>query len=75
LTAAGGLERIAEDACARWEWPEVAPALAQRGDVVVFDMPAGPTLGVCDGRDSIFPGETGIVRQRTLKCRRAWRIG
>lgn len=75
IAAAGGLERIAEDACARWGWPEAAVPLARRGDVVVFDTDHGPALGVCLGAVSAFAGPTGVQFQPTAKCRRAWRIG
>lgn len=74
LAAAGGLERIAEEACARWDWPEVPVARARRGDAMLIDTTHGPALGVCIGGRTAFAGSGGVVYHPALKCRRAWRI-
>lgn len=74
LVAAGGLERIADEACARWRWPASSVALARRGDVVAFDTEHGPALGVCLGARAAFAGPQGVEFQPVAQCRRAWRI-
>ena len=75
LRARGGLVQIAGEACFRWAWPEVAPRLAQRGDVAVHDTPQGPALGVVLGAQVAFAGASGVVLQPLTSCTAAWRIG
>jgi hypothetical protein len=70
----GGVEQIADDAAALHGWPAIAPAFAQRGDLVSFEMPSGMAIGICLGKNAVFAGADGIVFQPTLSCRRAWRI-
>ncbi len=74
LSEDGGVEGIAERICAERGWPEQAVKQAQRGDVVIFDYPDGPALGVCAGGLSWFAGSAGAESVKTLQCRRAWRI-
>jgi hypothetical protein len=49
---------------------QIPPALAQRGDVVMFQGNAG----VCMGRMSLFIGE-GLEQVPTLDCETAWGVG
>jgi len=72
---AGGIESIANDACARWEWPVQPVALARRGDVMLYDFPTGAALGLCIGARSVFVGKEGFVFVRTMECRTSWRVG
>lgn len=55
--------------------PEVAPALAQRGDLVLVMGQDGPTLGIVglEGSDSWAPGPNGLIAFPTRKAMRAWR--
>jgi hypothetical protein len=70
----GGVLTIAEQVCAENGWVGVPVKLARRGDVVALDMGHGPSLGVCVGAESAFPGEHGIIYRDTLECVRAWRV-
>jgi hypothetical protein len=74
MESRGGIEAIVTVAADAHDWAEIAPAFAQRGDVVSFAMPSGFTLGICLGKQAVFAGADGIVFQDTLNCRRAWRI-
>lgn len=75
LEARGGVLAIAAAVCEREGWAEIAPAFAQRGDIVLDDSPLGHTLGVCAGGVSAFPGEAGMLLKPTRACVKAWRIG
>lgn len=66
----GGIEAIVDAA----GYPREPVSFAQRGDLVLFDMPDGPTLGVCAGKYSAFPGKDAAVAQLTESCRIAWRV-
>lgn len=71
LTAGGGLEAMASALFG----PPVAPAFAQRGDVVLFEQPGGPALGVCLGVNSAFvTAPRGLVFVPTARCAVAWRV-
>lgn len=77
ILAAGGLSKLANDRCAARGWMRTKPALARRGDLVMLIQPEteGPALGICLGRDAVFPkvgGGLGYIP--TLKCVSAWRI-
>lgn len=48
----------------------VAPALAQRGDLVM----AQGAIGVCIGGEAIFAGEAGHARIGRAEWTRAWRV-
>jgi hypothetical protein len=57
--------------------PLDAPALAQRGDVVLFEMtdPCGPqALGICVGAQIAAPGPHGMVLLPSNAAVAAWRI-
>lgn len=70
LQERGGLEGIVDAT----GYARAPVAFARRGDLVLFDMPDGPTLGVCAGKHSVFAGGECIVAQLTAACRIAWRI-
>jgi hypothetical protein len=75
LEKEGGVEKIAEQVCAKQGWPECNPLRAQRGDIVLTDTPhQGAALGVCVGSRCAFPGLDGITFKLTGEVRRAWRI-
>lgn len=69
LRAGGGLAALA----GRVLGPEVAPALAQAGDVVLFDEAGREALAVCDGVRFLAPGNEGLVQVRPEAVRRCWR--
>ena len=51
------------------------PALAQRGDVVMFDMPErGPALGICVGPQFVAPGEGGMAFINMSAALTAWSV-
>ncbi len=60
----------------RHGFPEIAPALAQRGDLVC--LPAPPPfdsgLGVCLGAWALAPGYTGLRRVPMQQALAAWRV-
>ncbi|MDV2503075.1 MAG: hypothetical protein RX318_03900 [bacterium] len=71
------LERTAEMICEEEGFEEVAPAFAQRGDLVAIDQPPfDAALGVVDlnGRECVFAGPHGATRLPLAGARRAWRI-
>lgn len=74
LQPRGGVEQIAADYCASQHWSDVPPAFAQRGDIVLFDGPHGPSLGVCIGCYFCGPGPEGVGQQPMSAARRAWRV-
>jgi len=55
---------------------EIAPALAQRGDLLLADTRYGPALGAVDlsGKHGLFAGQSGAVRISVSAARRAWRV-
>lgn len=71
----GTLEDLVSAKCREMNFAEVAPKLAQRGDLVVFDNGGNPALGVCLGAHAAFPGKNGLVFHPLAECRRAWRVG
>lgn len=55
--------------------PEIPPARAQRGDLVLAAGADGAALGVCMGEVSWFPGKpSGLVARPTLECVTAWGV-
>ncbi|MCL2761446.1 MAG: hypothetical protein FWD70_07360 [Desulfuromonadales bacterium] len=52
----------------------IKPALAQRGDVVMYETEDGPALGICTGVNAVFAAPTGLNTRPTLDCQYAWRI-
>jgi hypothetical protein len=73
LQAAGGMEQLVSDAL---QSQPRAALLAQRGDVVLMDMPAGPTLGVCLGAHVAAPGADGLVFEplASARLRMCWSV-
>lgn len=52
----------------------IAPAYAQRGDVVLLVLDDRETLGVCVGADIAGPGANGLVLVPMAHAVAAWRI-
>lgn len=77
LVAAGGMAALIHSAVAPLGWTRTRVTLARRGDLVLRIVPetGKPSLGVCLGRDAIFPaigGGVGFVL--TTSCETAWRV-
>lgn len=72
------LTAIASALAAANQWPQCPAAFVQRGDVVELGMPKeqapGVALGVCIGRESIFPGPSALVFVATSTCQLGWKI-
>lgn len=71
----GGVSGIAEAVARTYAIPEIIPMMMGRGDVCLFDVGHGDTLGICTGTVICAPGLEGIVGTPTLQALRAWRIG
>ncbi len=71
----GGIVGIAEAVARQYAIPEIAPTMAGRGDVCLFDVGHGDTLGICAGAVIFVPGLQGLANTPTLQAIRAWRIG
>lgn len=52
--------------------PFVSVPFARRGDIVLH--PNG-SLGICNGKISVFLGVEGAIDIETLCCIKAWRVG
>lgn len=52
----------------------LAPALAQRGDVVCFSSPLGDTCGICLGSTIASTGLVGLTHTPMVQAFKAWRI-
>lgn len=87
--AGGAVLEVVEKVAAANGWPEIAPLLAQRGDVVVLDarllLPADAAADVCtgawavglvdlDGRFAVVPAPIGLARVPVTQCARAWGV-
>lgn len=55
-------------------FPRVHPAMARRGDLVLFATDAGPMLTVCAGEFCVAPGERGPVRLPSVQGRHGFRV-
>jgi hypothetical protein len=53
---------------------EIRPAMAGRGDVMLFPSDLGETLGLCDGHQIIAMGYEGVKAFPRTLATRAWRI-
>jgi hypothetical protein len=74
----GGVAALAAIQARRFGWPEVAPATARRGDVVLVEDAGGEALGVVDlsGRWVLQPAAQGLAARPLARAGlRAWRIG
>lgn len=65
---------IAARICQTMGFVEIAPALAQRGDVGLYRGAAGETLGICLGGHWAFLLETGMTYLSTAEIARVWRV-
>ncbi len=76
--AGGGLEAAAVHIAAGLNAPEVPPAQAQRGDVVLLSVPSCPpenlALGICLGGHHAAQGPQGISTIPLAQAVRAWRV-
>ena len=52
----------------------IAPALARRGDVVLFEAEGGPALGVVIGGQAAAAGRDGITWVPASRWQQAWRV-
>lgn len=52
----------------------IAPAFAQRGDVVCFSSPLGDTAGICMGTHIAAAGLSGITHTPMMQAYKAWRV-
>jgi hypothetical protein len=72
IAAEGGLTVIVT---VRLGEPLAARTLAQRGDVVLYDMgPYGEALGICLGAQFVAAGADGAEQYSMRHVRTAWRI-
>ena len=71
----GGVAGIAEAIAKQHSILEIQPLNAQRGDVCLFDIGRGDTLGVVAGEHIFAPGPDGLVGFPLEQAVRAWRIG
>ena len=70
-----GLEALADHLAAKHDIAEVPVAFAQRGDVMLLDSKAGPTLGICIGGEMAAPHENGgLAFVPVATARRAWAL-
>jgi hypothetical protein len=64
------------DALADAFLPRIEINLAQRGDIVCFQIARIKALGICGGGRSFFLQTGGIIESvRTRACIAAWRVG
>ena len=75
LNRSGGILGIADTVAAQFGIPEILPLTAQRGDVCLFDIGRGDTLGIRAGEHIYAPGFKGLIGFPALQAVRAWRIG
>lgn len=75
--ADGGLEILILKIADEHGINEVRVSMAQRGDIVLLETDAGPTLSVVcmDGINVTAPCPTGLERWPMDRGRRAWRVG
>jgi hypothetical protein len=52
----------------------IHPSRAGRGDVVLAELELGPTIGVCLGRDCVFPADPGITFRPRELIALAWKV-
>ena len=71
----GGVAGIAEAIAKEQGIPKVSALHAQRGDVCLFDIGRGDTLGIVAGEHIFAPGPKGLIGFPVLQAVRAWRIG
>lgn len=54
--------------------PEIVPAFAQRGDLVLLDLDGRATLGVCVGDEVVAPGPDGVLTFPRSLALAAWKV-
>jgi hypothetical protein len=54
--------------------PEIMPAEARRGDVVMIDGQLGPFLAIVDGRTAVGPSARGLTHTPIEMASRAWGV-
>ncbi len=76
--AGGGLEATAQSIATDLGMPELPPALAQRGDVVLLSVPdcqpENLALGICLGGHHAAQGPQGVSAIPLAQAVRAWRV-
>ena len=75
LNRCGGVAGIADAVAEKHNIPEIPPANARRGDVCLFDIGRGDTLGIRAGEFIYAPGYRGLIEFPISQALRAWRIG
>lgn len=55
--------------------PEIAPSMAQRGDVVLCKGDPDEFLGVCQGHTAVGPAAHGLIHVPMTQALRAFRVG
>lgn len=77
LEAVGGMVALVQSVVGPLGWTRTRPSFARRGDLVVRILPetGKPSLGVCLGRDAVFPAVGGGVAFFPMnECKTAWRV-
>ena len=74
-TDGGGVEQLVEQLCRENDMGEVEVAYAQRGDIALHDVEAGPAAGIIYGDGALYLSEAlGLVAVPRASIRRAWRV-
>jgi hypothetical protein len=71
IVSAGGLDKLVTQAMGE----PVHPSRAGRGDVVLAELELGPTVGVCLGRECVFPADVGLTFRPRSVALTAWKAG
>lgn len=69
----GGVEGIMRAAAAKYQWDEINPKQAQRGDLCLVDTPTGRALAVCVGAFCVAPGPDALSALPMTATLKAWR--
>jgi hypothetical protein len=72
--AGGGIYETVRRRCDELGFPQIAPVIAQRGDLILFRSPLGDALGICVGSTVAAVGQDGLVFESIRAARKAWRI-
>lgn len=67
-------ERALRDRVGDVMGPEIVPAFAQRGDLVLIDIEGRESVAVCLGLDAVGPGTAGIVLVPMSSAVAAWGV-
>lgn len=54
--------------------PEIVPALAQRGDLVLVDLAGRESVAVCVGAEAAGPADSGLLMVPMRLVVAAWRV-